>query len=146
VLQAQTRQDSHPRGNHPVPPLSLPSPPFGPGADRAAPRSSTLFSALPWCPATTGMSGTENLLSLDSMRPRDLRLLPVCPPTPPSDWGQWFHETRHPSGAKWRAHGSPHICLPRAPELWRDKDSLLSPLSPCQLSCRQAQIIVGDIT
>jgi hypothetical protein len=52
-------------------PLSLPSPPFGPGDDQAAPRAPTLLSALPKCPTISGMPETENLLSLTSMRPRD---------------------------------------------------------------------------
>jgi hypothetical protein len=39
-----------------------------------------LLSALPWFPAVPGMPKTENLLSLASMRPRDLRLPLVYPP------------------------------------------------------------------
>ena len=76
-------KDSHPHGNHPVTPLSLLSPFFIPGDDQATlpPGASILVSALQWCPAMSGMSKTENLLSLASVRPRDLGLPLVHPPS-----------------------------------------------------------------
>ena len=54
--------------------------PLAPGlTDRAAPRGPILFSALLRCPVVSGMPETENLLSLASMRPRDLDLPLVHP-------------------------------------------------------------------
>jgi hypothetical protein len=70
-------KDSYTRGNHPVPPLSLPSPPFSPGDDWTAPRGPLLFSALRQCQVASKMLKTKNLLSLASVRPRDL----LHPPT-----------------------------------------------------------------
>ena len=62
-------KDSCLRGNHPALPLSLPSPLFSPGDDPPI-----LFSALLQCPVASGMPESENLLSLASVRPRDLGL------------------------------------------------------------------------
>ena len=59
--------------------LPLPPSPFGPGADRAASGALILFSALPRHTAESGMSETENLLSLAPIRPRGPRLLPLYP-------------------------------------------------------------------
>jgi hypothetical protein len=49
-----------------------------------------LFSALLRCPAVSGMFKTENLLTLASMRLRDLGLSPVHPPPQPVAWVRGF--------------------------------------------------------
>lgn len=67
-----------------------------------------MFSALPRYPVTSGITETEKLLSLASVRPRDVRLYPVHSPR---TWGPWLHTARHPPRAAWRARGSP-LCLP----------------------------------
>ena len=87
-----------------------------------------LFSAPPRCPATSGMSETENLLSLASARPNDLDL-PLAHPL--AGWVQWLPTARHPPGALWKACSSPPtVGLPRAPELWRVSGFLPLPLFP----------------
>ena len=56
----------------------LPSP-FSPWDDPVTPRALTLFSALSQHRVTSGMSMTEDLLSVASVRPRDHKLLPLYP-------------------------------------------------------------------
>ena len=69
-------------------PPSAPFPPalssLWPGAGQAAPKGPHLFSALPWCPAVSGIPKTENLLSLAYVRLRDLGLPLVHHPL---SWG-----------------------------------------------------------
>jgi hypothetical protein len=77
-------------GNHPMPPLSLPSLLFGLGADWAAPGVPTLFSALLRCPASSGMPKTENLLSLASGGPETSD----CPLSTP--WWAGFRDFSQP--------------------------------------------------
>ena len=79
-------------------PLPLPSPPFSPRAGQASPRVPILFSALLLCPSLSGMPGTENLLSLASVRPKDQGLPLVHPPRAGST-------ARHPPGASWKVCG-----------------------------------------
>ena len=81
---------------HPLSPcFSLP---FSPRDDRAAPGAPILFSALPRCPAVSGMPETENLLSLASARPRDLGLpLFHPPPPPPARWGSVASHSQTPT-------------------------------------------------
>ena len=117
-------KDSPLHGNHPAHPLPLPSP-FSPRADRASPRTPTLFSALQQHTLTSEMSETENLLSLASVRSRDLGLLPLSPP--PRSGVLWLHTARHPPG---ECVAVLHVCPSRAPELWRDAGSLPPSLFP----------------
>ena len=70
---------------HPLSPCPVLS--SAPRLARAPPRAPILFSALPWCPTVSGMPKTENLLSLASVRPRDLRL-PLGQPL--VGWVQWL--------------------------------------------------------
>jgi hypothetical protein len=72
-------KDSHPSGNCSGSFFPLPPSPFGPGADGAAPRTLTLFSALLQHTAASGMSNTEILSFLGSLRPRDPGLIPLYP-------------------------------------------------------------------
>ena len=89
----------------------LPSP-FSPWDDPVTPRALTLFSALSQHTVTSGMSMTEDLLSVASVRPRDHKLLPLYP-------------------CRLEIHGFPQpdthlgliesaVHLPRALELWWD--------------------------
>jgi hypothetical protein len=93
-------KDSHPCGKHPALLLQLPSPPFGPRDDGAALRDPILLSALSKCLVVSGMPQTENLLSLASVRPRDLGLLLIHPLV---GWGPWLPTARYPPGAAWKA-------------------------------------------
>ena len=102
-------KDSRPRGNHPAPPLSLPSPPFSPGGlTEPPPGAPILFSAFLQCPAVSGMPETENLLSLASVRPRDLGLpLVYHPPIPPPWAGSIASHSQITTWASWKAWSSP---------------------------------------
>ena len=71
-------KDSHILGNTECLITLLPSP-FSPRDDPVTPRALTLFSALPQHTVTSGMSMTEDLLSVASVRPRDHKLLPLYP-------------------------------------------------------------------
>jgi hypothetical protein len=124
-------KDSCLHGNHPVPTLPLPSSPFSPGTDQGTPRAPILFSALLRCPAVSGMPKTENLLSLASMRPRDLRL-PLVQPL--GNWGSVASHSQTPTrGWVEGMRQSFHIRPPRAPELWQDTFSPTLFISPCPL-------------
>ena len=92
-------KNSHPCGNHPVTPLSLP-PPFGPKLPTGLPLCSQLFQYQ----VAFEIPKTENLLSLASVRPRDLRLPLVHPPV---GWVVWFPTARLSPRASWKACGSP---------------------------------------
>jgi hypothetical protein len=85
-------------GNHPLPPLSLPSPPFDPRISEP-PQGPHLFSAPPRCSAVSEMPETENMLSLASVRHRDLGLPPVHPL---AGWVQWLLTARQPPRAAWK--------------------------------------------
>ena len=87
-----------------------------------------MFSALPRCPAVSGMPETENLLPLASVRPRDLRMTLFHPPHHPHCWGPWLSTARHPLGPRGKPVAVFHICLPRALELWQDRSFLPLPL------------------
>ena len=100
-------------------PLSLPSPPFSLGADGAAPGVPFLFSAIPWCPAVSGMSEAENLV------PRSAH----CPPHTKLGSGA-SHSQTTTRGHVESMQQSFRICRPRAPELWWDAGFLPLPLSP----------------
>ena len=63
----------------------------------------TLFSALLRCPAASGISETEHLLSLASMRPRNLGLTPVNT----LQTGSIASQARHPHRTTWRVCGDP---------------------------------------
>jgi hypothetical protein len=67
----------------------------------------------------SGMPKTENLLTLASMRPRDLRL-PLAHPLQPGVCSFPQPDT----------HQGLCICLPRAPKLWRDASFLPLSLFP----------------
>ena len=120
-------KDSCPRGNHPAPYRSIPISSLHPGDDRAAPRASTLFSAFPRCPAVSGMLKTENLLSLASMRPRDLRM-PFVHPL----WaGSIASHSQTPTwGLMKSMQQSCHVIPTRSLELWEDSGFLPLPLFP----------------
>ena len=105
--------------------LFLPSPPFGPGDDRDTPGAPILFSALLQCPAASGMPETENLLSLASVRPRDLGLPLVCPL---AGWVQWLPIARHPPRAVWKACCSPPMSAPNSGGIQVFSHSLYSPM------------------
>lgn len=117
-------KDSGLRGNHPAPLLSLPSPLFSSRADWATPGDPTLFSALLWHTVASGMSKTENLLSLASVRPRDFRL-PSVHPIRAGVHGFTQPDT-HPGHMESVAVLC--VCQLRAPELRWDTDSLSPPL------------------
>jgi hypothetical protein len=128
----------HLYGNHSGPPLPL-CPPFGPEAGRDVHRAPTLFSALPWHTAAFGMTKTENLLSLASMRLRYLGL-PPCPP--PEDWVCSFTQPDTHLGPHGEHVAVLRICPPRAPELWWDAGFLPPPLFP-HACCRTGGWIFG---
>jgi hypothetical protein len=91
-------------------PLSLPSPPFGPRADWAAPRAPILFSALPWYPVVSGMPKAENLV------PR------TAPCPPPAELGPVASHNQTPTQGSVESVGqSFHVRPPRALELWQDE-------------------------
>ena len=119
-------------------PLSL-CPPLSSdlGLMELPPGSPILFSARPRCPAVSGMPKTENLLSLASMRPRDLRLPLVHPPA------GWVHSFPQPD-----THPGPHgkhaAVLPSLPAqssgtLVGRKFSPTPFIPPCPLPCRNRQ-------
>jgi hypothetical protein len=92
-------KDSCLSGNHPAPPLLLPSPPFGPGADRAAqgpPFCSQLFRGVQLC------------LGCQRLRTWYLRLPLIHHPL---SWDPVAsHSQTHPPGTMWKAWGSlPHL-------------------------------------
>ena len=86
-----------------------------------------MLSVLPWCPAASGVPKTENLLSLASVRPRDLRLPLVHPPQ--AGVRGFSQPDTHP-GPRGKRAAVLHVRLPRAPELWRDAGFLPLPLFP----------------
>ena len=89
----------------------LPSP-FSPWDDPVTPRALTLFSALSQHRVTSGMSMTEDLLSVASVRPRDHKLLPLYP------CGLEIHSFPQPDTQLGLIESAVH--LPRALELWWD--------------------------
>jgi hypothetical protein len=136
-------KDSRLCGNHPASFSSAPSP-FGPGADQAAPGAPTLFSARPQHPAESGMSETENLSSLASMRPRDIiasspmvlsslwcprvRAKSVPSPRPPGGGsGGLTRPDAHPAAVPWGPTSVSQVYLSSLPELWWES-SLSYPL------------------
>ena len=103
---------SHPCGNHPAPPLPLPSLPFIPGAE-CCPRP--LFCSQLLCHIQRGMPEAENLAA-------------PCPP--PTMWGQWLNTARSLPGAMWKTCAVLPDHPPKALELWRDAGSLPLPSFP----------------
>ena len=107
-------------------PLSLPSPPFGPRDDRAAPGAPIPFSALLWCPSVYGMPEAGNLV------PR------TAPCPPPSELGYMASHSQTPTRGRIESvRQSFHFCPPRAPELWWDSGfspTLFIPLRPLPLT------------
>jgi hypothetical protein len=109
-----------------------------PRADQAAPMAPTSFSALLRHTAMSGMSETENLLSLVSVRPRDLRLFPLHPL-----WTAVLRLpiARWPPGATWREHGS--LLCPPSQSTWALAGHGFSPTSfipQCPLPSKFPQV------
>jgi hypothetical protein len=95
---------SSPLGNHPVP---LPPAPFGPGADWAAPRALTLFSALPWCPAKSCDAQPVIPVLCEAQFPQTApSLTPSSHPTA-MDWDSMASHSQMLTWAVWRVHSSP---------------------------------------
>ena len=114
-------KDSRLCGNHSLPLLSLPSLPFSPGDDPAAPH---LFSALLWQrPVVAGMPKTENLL------PRDAS----CPLT--ASWDSVTSHNQTPTlGQVKSVRQSPTSAQPEnqnAGGTWVSSLSLYFPYAPC---------------
>ena len=104
--------------------------PSAPGMTKLPHGTPIFFSALPRYPAMSGMPKNENLLSLASMRPKDLSL-PHVHPSP--SWG-YVASHRHsdtPRGHMEIVQQSSHVCLTRELELWWDPGFLPLPHAHC---------------
>ena len=111
------------------------------GLTEPPPGTPILFSALPRCPVVSGMPETENLLSLASVRPRDLRLFP---PHPPGTGVRGFPQPDTHQGPHEECSVVPSVCPPRAPELWWDTGSLPLPSFPHTHSPARRRIVEDD--
>jgi hypothetical protein len=117
------------QGNHPAPPLPMPSSSFGSRADWAAPGA-------PHTPLCSQLFCNIQR-RLGCPRLRTCHLWPLWGPET-SDWElplhpqqtgvRWLPTARHPPRVRGEYIAVPWICLPRALELWRDVGSLPPPL------------------
>jgi hypothetical protein len=122
-------------------PLSLPSPPFGPGTDQGAPGTpfcSQLFCRVQQCLGCPRLR-TCYLWSLWGPETSGCPLSPPNPSHPPSAGILWLPTARHPPGAARKG-----VRLPRAPEVLTGRGfsptPFISPRAPN--SSRELQ---GDI-
>jgi hypothetical protein len=135
-------KDSLPHGNHPAPPLPLPSPLLCPGVDQAASSAPFLFSSIPQHPAVWDVRDWGPVIS--DLREAQWPQTDPCPPLP-EDWGPGFNgfpqQDTH-LGLRGEHRAVLHVCLSRAPKLWWDTGSLspfysLTPASHMCNMCRQ---------
>ena len=87
-------KDSLPHGNHPAPPLPLPSPLLCPGVDQAASRVPILFSAIPQHPAVCDVRDWGPVIS--DLRKAQWPQTDRCPPLS-ADLGSMASHSKTPN-------------------------------------------------